>query len=102
RPGRAQPPAARAIRARRGHQDVRRRPGGAERDRGLSRVGSVDRGPRCARLAPPIRGELLTVDGGPHEVVIPLRSEATAASASFAGPLDLLAVELLIRIPERY
>jgi hypothetical protein len=47
-------------------------------------------------------GELLTVDGGPHEVVIPLRAQADAAGASFAGPLDLLAVELLIRIPERY
>ena len=47
-------------------------------------------------------GQRTTVDGGPHEMVVPLGPEADAADASFAYPLDLLAIELLIRIPERY
>ena len=47
-------------------------------------------------------GQRTTVDGGPHEVVVPLGPEADAADATFAYPLDLLAIELLIRIPERY
>ena len=47
-------------------------------------------------------GQRTTVDGGPHEMVVPLGPEANAAEATFAYPLDLLAIELLIRIPERY
>ena len=47
-------------------------------------------------------GQRTTVDGGPHEMVVPLGPEADAAEATFAYPLDLLAIELLIRIPEQY
>jgi hypothetical protein len=47
-------------------------------------------------------GQRTTVDGGPHEMVVPLGPEANAAEATFAYPLDLLAIEIVIRIPEGY
>ena len=78
-------------------------PAEAERDRRLARAGPLGGGPRCARPAPPVRGS--ADDGGRR----PARRwssrsapEANAADATFAYPLDLLAIELLIRIPERY
>src|SRR4029078_9825857 len=47
-------------------------------------------------------GQRTTVDGGPHEMVVPLGAEANAADATFAYPLDLLGIEVVIRIPEPY
>jgi hypothetical protein len=42
------------------------------------------------------------LDGGPHELVVPLGVRHGDGVASFAYPLDVLAVELSISLPEGY
>ena len=46
-------------------------------------------------------GPTVTIDPGPHELVIPLGAGAVPG-ASFAYPLELFAVDLAISLPEDY
>jgi len=43
-----------------------------------------------------------TIDGGRHQLVVALGEPGAAATAAFTEPLDLLALELSIRLPELY
>jgi hypothetical protein len=45
-------------------------------------------------------GGSATIDPGPHEMVVPLGDPSEAGRASFSYPLDLLAVELSVALPE--
>ena len=47
-------------------------------------------------------GEVATVDGGPHQLVVPLGVAPDAGAASFDYPLDLVALELFVTLPEGY
>lgn len=48
-------------------------------------------------------GEPATIDGGDHQLVVPLDGAAGEnGTAAFAEPVDLFAVELAVRLPESY
>jgi hypothetical protein len=47
-------------------------------------------------------GDTAPLGGGPHSVVVPLGSPDAPSTASFASPLELLAVEVFVGLPEGY
>jgi hypothetical protein len=47
-------------------------------------------------------GDVATVDGGPHQLIVPLGTATDGVAVSFDYPLDLMAIELAVRLPEGY
>jgi hypothetical protein len=47
-------------------------------------------------------GDSASLGGGPHRLVVPLGGSADRVDASFAYPLELLAVEVTVSLPEGY